>query len=313
MNTQKDERFDPVLPLPVKDLGACLPWLWLGTWSMGGEGFGPHDLSLSMRTLELAFERGIRHFDTAGFYAQGRSEELLSRAFSRVRNEVFLSSKGGLFRKGRRVWHDARPEALFRALEKSLERLGTDYLDLFQLHWPDPRVPLDESIDALKGLRDKGLIRYWGVGNLSSGQVLNYLGEGELIPHQVHFNPVHKEGLKILRAGRQGKRCINCVISPFEQGLLVSPPLLEKRLGKKDVRNRNPYFKDKRLKKRLSAFFDACLQKGISPVCAVMKWILKHREVDVIIPGPRTPTQLNEILDGIRDERDVLSEVGEFL
>ena len=174
-------------------------------------------------------------------------------------------------------------------------------------------MPLGESIDALKGLKNKGLIRYWGVGNLSSGQVLNYIREGELIPHQVHFNPAHKEGLKILQAGRQGKRCINCVISPFEQGLLVSPSLLEKGLGKKDVRNRNPYFKDARLKKRLSAFFNACLQKGISPVSAVIKWILKHREVDVIIPGPRTPTQLIEILDGIRDEREVLSEVGDFL
>ena len=142
MALRKDERFDPALPLPVKGQDACLPWLWVGTWSMGGEGFGPHDLSLSMRTLEHAFERGIRHFDTAGFYAQGRSEELLSKAFSRVRKEVFLSSKGGLFRKGRRVWHDARPKALFRALEKSLERLGTDYLTFFSSTGQIPVCPL---------------------------------------------------------------------------------------------------------------------------------------------------------------------------
>ena len=281
--------------LPVKGKAASMPWLWIGTWSMGGEGFGPHDLSLSIKTLEKAYELGLRHFDTAGFYAQGRSEELIRKVFSRVRKRIFISTKGGLWRKGRRVWHDARPEALRLALIESLERLGTDYIDLFQLHWPDPDVPLNESIDALRQLKEEGLTRYWGVGNLSVEQVKYHLPSGGLIPHQVHFNPVHKEGIKVLKAGKVERRCLNCVISPFEQGLLVSPTLFKKGLGKKDVRNRNPYFKDEKIKKRLSRFFDACEEQGIYPASAVLAWILGHREVDIVIPGPKRPEHIGEI------------------
>ncbi len=281
--------------LPIKGKAVSMPWLWIGTWSMGGEGFGPHDLSLSIKTLEKAYEMGLKHFDTAGFYAQGRSEELIRKVFSTVRKRIFISTKGGLWRKGRRVWHDARPESLRLALIKSLERLGTDYIDLFQLHWPDPDVPLNESIDALRQLKEEGLTRYWGVGNFNVEQVKQNLPAGGFIPHQVHFNPLHKEGLMVLKAGKEENRCINCVISPFEQGLLASPTFFEKGIGKKDVRNRNPYFKDEKIKKRLSRFFDACKRRGIYPSTAILSWIIEHREVDLIIPGPRRPDHIEEI------------------
>ncbi len=264
---------------------------------MGGEGFGPHDMALSLKTLKAAFYHGIRHFDTAGLYAQGRSESLLAKAFSGARSKVFISSKGGLERQGRKVWHNARPDALRRALVASLKRLRTDYLDLFQLHWPDPKVPLDESIGALREFRQEGLIRYWGVGNLSSNQVIKYLKAGRLVPHQVHFNPIYQSGIQVLKAGRESSRCINCVISPLEQGLLASAILVKKRLGKKDLRRRNPLFHDRKTKEYLTHFFDQCTQMGISPVMAVINWILAHDEVDIVIPGPRKPEQLKVLME----------------
>ncbi len=282
--------------MPADEKGVTLSWLWIGTWSMGGEGFGPHDLKLSLQTLEAAYETGIRHFDTAGFYAQGRSEELLKKAFGgNRRSKVFISSKGGLWREGRRVWHDARPEALKKALYQALERLGADYIDLFQLHWPDPKVPLDESIGALQQLRDQGLIRFWGAGNLTAEQVKRFIAPEGTMPHQVHFNPIHRDGLAILKAGRDCDRCINCIISPFEQGLLTSSRLLEKELGKKDVRNRNPYFKSAFAKKLASELFSRCSQQGVSPAAAVLAWIIEHQEVDIVIPGPRRPEHLEPI------------------
>jgi aryl-alcohol dehydrogenase-like predicted oxidoreductase len=298
------------IPLPLEPEGLRYPGLWIGTWSMGGEGFGPHDLSESLSTLKAAFDAGIRHFDTAGFYAQGRSEELLRKAFSAVREKVFLSSKGGLKRQGRRVWHDARPESLRQALHDTLKRLDTDYLDLFQLHWPDPAVPIDESVDALRQMRSEGLIRFWGAGNLSAEQVLKYIGPGERIPHQVHFNPIHQEGLAIMQAGREGSRCINCVISPFEQGLLVNPHYLTARLGKKDVRRRNPYFGDEELKKRLESLFDLLKRRSVLPERAILAWLMGMEEVDVVIPGPRRCEQLKRLIDGLwgwnRMEKEIL-------
>ncbi len=293
--SQEPLKQQPGIPLPIDPEGVLFPNLWIGTWSMGGEGFGPHDLGLSLRTLETAYEQGVRHFDTAGFYAQGRSEVLLAKAFGRVRPKVFISTKGGLERVGRKVWHDARPEALRQALFQSLDRLKTDYVDLFQLHWPDPETPLDESISALKALKQEGLIRYWGVGNLSAHEVLGYIGPGEMAPHQVHFNPIYRSSFQVLQAGRRDFRCLNCIVSPLEQGLLASGIYLSKELGKKDIRRRNPCFHDKGIRKWLEGLFHRCSLRGLSPVTVVLSWILSHKEVDVVIPGPRKPDQLDEI------------------
>ena len=293
------------VPGPLDPEGLRWPRLWIGTWSMGGEGFGPHDLGLSLRTLEEAYDAGIRHFDTAGFYAQGRSEELLKKAFSSIRKSVYISSKGGLWRQGRRVWHDASPEALKKALHQSLDRLGTDYLDLFQLHWPDPSVPLDESLDALRRFRDEGLIRFWGAGNLTASQVRRHIRPGERILHQVHFNPVHRQGLAVMRAGREERRCINCVYSPFEQGLLADPRHLKAALGKKDFRRRNPYFFRNDVRKWLHAFFEACAEAKVSAPGAILSWIMHHPESDAIVAGPRSPRQLHRITSWLHSLEDI--------
>ncbi len=295
--------------LPVEHKDVPFTGLWIGTWSMGGEGFGPHDLAFSLSTLQEAFAKGFRHFDTAGFYASGRSEELLAKAFSKKRKEIFISTKGGLWRRGRKVWHDASPKALRDALYQSLKRLKTDYIDLFQLHWPDPGVPVDESLGAMEEFKREGLIRFVGVGNLSSQMIRAYIKPGMLIAHQVHFNPVYFETLDSLRAGKEGARCINCVTSPFEQGLLVSPIYLKKRLGKKDVRNRNPLFSDHALKKRLQYFFDKCADEGVSPAASITGWLLAKSEVDVVIPGPRRPEHIHDLLEGIRLDKSCVDLV----
>jgi len=285
---------------PVDAAHIPYPRVWIGTWSMGGEGFGPHDLSESVKTLEKAYQSGFRHFDTAGFYANGRSEELLAKVFGRVRKRIFISTKGGLWREGRRVWHDARPEALRQALFESLDRLRTDYLDLFQLHWPDPNVPLEESLGALEELKREGLVRFIGVGNLTGEAIRKFIKPGMLIPHQVHFNPICTKNVDSLKAGREGARCINCVTSPFEQGLLVNPVYLKKRLGKKDVRNRNPFFKDLALRNSLKNFFNGCVESDVSPAAVVLNWLLARDDIDIVIPGPRLPSQIYELLEGLK-------------
>jgi len=267
---------------------------------MGGEGFGPHDLSLSVATLQKAYEMGFRHFDTAGFYAQGRSEELIKKVFFKRRKKVFISTKGGLWRHGRKVWHDASPNALRRSLEESLSRLQTDYIDLFQLHWPDPKIPITESLGAITKFKEEGLVRFVGAGNLSSSQIERYIMPGDCMPLQTHYNPIHIDGLEVLRAGRKEDRCINCVISPFEQGLLASSQLVKQSLGKKDVRNRNPYFRDQGVKDRVLRFFEGCEAEGVEPVVKVLRWLFSHKEVDIVIPGPRRPEQLDKILEGIQ-------------
>jgi aryl-alcohol dehydrogenase-like predicted oxidoreductase len=281
--------------LPKNPVDVPTPWLWLGTWSMGGEGFGQHDERESLKVLHSAVETGIRHFDTAGFYAHGRSEKLLQQTIIPDRQKFFISSKGGLVWNGRSVEHRASPGELKSQLYESLERLKTDYLDLYQLHWPDPKVPVPESIAALKDLQKSGLIRYWGVSNLSERDIYHYLIKEDNIPHQVHFNPVHRN-FNVLHAGE--KECINCIISPLEQGLLVRGQSLsgQEGIGKKDIRSRNPYFSDLKVlvwRKRLN---ELMVQSPLSKVSLILMWICAQPHVHAIIPGPRKPVQIDEIL-----------------
>jgi aryl-alcohol dehydrogenase-like predicted oxidoreductase len=285
---------------------------------MGGVGYGRADIRLSRKSIRLALEKGIRHFDTAGFYAKGQSERLLMAELSPVRKEVFISTKGGLVWEGNRVFHRARPEELKEQLLASLDRLGTDYVDLFQLHWPDPDVPIKESISALEDMKRSGLIRFWGAGNLKARQILEHFRPGSLVPLQTPFNPCRMASQDILKAGHHGSRTINCIVSPFEQGLLTDPKFIGRPPGKKDIRRKNPLFLCQNLKRPLGQFFHWILDHDISAAAFLLLWLLCLREVDIVIPGPRTPGQVEEVfqhvkwLDGTglleRDLHDILEE-----
>jgi aryl-alcohol dehydrogenase-like predicted oxidoreductase len=284
------------LLLPKDPSNAKTPWLWIGTWSMGGEGFGSHDEKESLKVLHTAVDNDIHHFDTAGFYAHSKSEKLLQKIIKTDRQEFFISSKGGLVWNGRKVTHRASPEELKRQLFESLERLKTDYLDLYQLHWPDPEVPVRESIHSLKELQQEGLIRFWGVGNLREQDVRDILQEEINIPHQVHFNPIHRNE-SVLQAGMNC--CINCITSPLEQGLLGrgKSSFGKQSIGNKDLRVRNPYFSDPKVVRWNNRLGDLLNQHSLSKVSLVLMWICSRPHVHGVIPGPRKMEQLNEILE----------------
>ncbi len=280
---------------PLEGGLAATPWLWLGTWSLGGEGFGAHDLAESRRLLEEAVEAGIRHFDTAGFYAHGKSEELVGKVVRERRRELFLSTKGGLVWEGRSVRHRARPADLQESLDDSLRRLQTDYVDLYQLHWPDPEVPIAESVGALEELCAAGKARFWGVGNLQPEDVRTHLRPGALVPHQVAFNPVHRND-RVLAAGAEERRALNCVVSPFEQGLLAAGRGSRglEALGKRDARRRNPRFSDPEV---LSWVVElGRLSEATTRASTVLLWILSQPGVHVVVPGPRVPSQLRALM-----------------
>lgn len=275
---------------PVAGDGGPFPWLWIGTWGLGGEGFGWQRGADSRAVLQTALAAGVRYFDTAGFYGHGKSEAALAAAIRGHRQRVFIATKGGLWWNGRRVFHDASPTALARALSESLERLRTDYVDLFQLHWPDPEIPLQTSLKALAELAARGLTRCFGVCNLNAAQVRQLLTVGGEIPHQVHFNPIHRHTRSILEAGNQGRRCANCAVSPLEQGLIAGKSPAE--LGKRDVRRRNVLFREPAALKWVHQLQQLAALAGVSPVVATLMWIVAEPGVSAVIAGPRTPSQL---------------------
>src|SRR3979490_657022 len=133
----------------------------IGTWAIGGWMWGGTDEGESIATLQAAFEHGINIIDTAPVCGFGRSEEIVGRAIAegRLRADVLIATKAGLQWEGGRVSRNASRARIMREVEESLHRLRTDYIDIYQVHWPDPLVTIEETADVMHALFKQGKIR----------------------------------------------------------------------------------------------------------------------------------------------------------
>src|SRR6201995_3169758 len=132
----------------------------IGTWAIGGWMWGGTDEAESIATIRRAFEHGINIVDTAPVYGFGRSEEIVGKAIAegRLRANVLIATKAGLQWESGRVSRNASRSRILREVEDSLRRLQTDHIDIYQVHWPDPLVEIEETADAMHGLLNKGKI-----------------------------------------------------------------------------------------------------------------------------------------------------------
>jgi aryl-alcohol dehydrogenase-like predicted oxidoreductase len=126
----------------------------IGTWAIGGWMWGGTDEAESIATIRAAFEHGINIVDTAPVYGFGRSEEIVGRAIaeSGLRSDVLIATKAGLQWEGGKVSRNASRARIMREVEDSLRRLRTDHIDIYQVHWPDPLVTIEETADAMHTL-----------------------------------------------------------------------------------------------------------------------------------------------------------------
>lgn len=157
---------------------------------MGGAGaFGPQEEQDSIDALKEAYDVGINFFDTAEAYGEGYSEQLLGRALGDKRADIVISSKVAR-------WNMA-PDDIITACDRSLKNLGSDYIDLYMLHWPNRDVPLAESIGALKTLKEAGKIRWYGVSNFGTQDLDEALALGEIsvnqLPYHLFFRAIEFE------------------------------------------------------------------------------------------------------------------------
>ena len=123
---------------------------------------------------------GINLFDSAEGYGDGYSEEILCKALSDRRDKVLVASKVSV--------SNLKPEDLRGSCEASLKRLGMDYMDIYQIHWPNWDIPLEDSIGALEALRSEGKIRFYGVSNFGKQDLTEALGKGDIVSDQLPYN-----------------------------------------------------------------------------------------------------------------------------
>src|SRR6202045_4228887 len=141
----------------------------IGTWAIGGGVWGGTDEAESIATIRTAFEHGINIVDTAPVYGFGRSEEIVGKAIAegRLRADVLIATKAGLQWNAGKVSRNASRARIIQEVEDSLRRLRTDYIDIYQVHWPDPLVTIKETAEAMYTLFEQGKIRAIGVSNFS--------------------------------------------------------------------------------------------------------------------------------------------------
>src|SRR5258707_138033 len=145
----------------------------IGTWAIGGWMWGGSEEKESIETIRAALDQGITVVDTAPVYGFGRSEEIVGKALaaSGLRSRAVIATKAGLDWRDGKVFRNASRERITREVEDSLARLRTDYIDIYQVHWPDPLVPMEETASAMAELYKQGKIRAIGVSNFSVAQI----------------------------------------------------------------------------------------------------------------------------------------------
>jgi aryl-alcohol dehydrogenase-like predicted oxidoreductase len=277
-----------------------------GAWAVGGGGFewswGAQDDEESIAAIHHALELGVNWIDTAAQYGFGHSEEVVGRAIAGLDERPFIFTKGGQPEgPGGATLHDLTRHGLRSELEASLNRLGLDAVDLYQIHWPIPDEQIEEGWAALVELRDEGLARHIGVSNFSVEQLRRSqeIAPVETLqpPYSLISRDVEDEILPY--AEREGIGVI--VYSPMGSGLLTGAMSRERIEGlpDDDWRRRAPPFREPQLSDNL-ALADRLREVGerhrTTAGAVAVAWTVRNPAVDAAIVGFRGPDQVDPIV-----------------
>ena len=190
----------------------------LGTWGIGGAGWDDYPDEMRLDTIKAAVEAGINLIDTAPAYNGGRSEQCIGRALEQIgaRKDVYIVTKtGNDFIDGQYV-RNGKADNIFALCERSLRNLRTDYIDILLLHWPDPKVSLEETFGAMNRLKEQGIIGHIGASNLTKDQMIEAEKYTEIEVYQPHFSMLtqeneetiswaHEKGIGVMAYGSLGR------------------------------------------------------------------------------------------------------------
>ncbi|HEU0019448.1 MAG TPA: aldo/keto reductase [Thermoleophilaceae bacterium] len=276
-----------------------------GTWQLGGE-WGKFDEQRAIEAIRHARDLGINFFDTAQAYGFGASERLLAKALEEelqdAREDVVIATKGGLRPVDGGVERDSYPEFLRHGAEQSLEALGVEYIDLYQVHWPDPDTPFEETGAVLAELVDEGKIRHVGVSNYSAEQMeeLSQTVQVETTqpPYHLFAREIEDEVLPWCLDNDVGV----LVYGPLAHGLLTGAIDEDTDFADDDWRSGSPQFSEANLRRNVAVvrqLTEVADGLGCTLSQLAIAWTLMHRAVDVAIVGSRSPEHIEESLGAL--------------
>lgn len=270
-----------------------------GTWQFGGE-WGSIDEQELQNAIRKALDFGINFFDTAQGYGFGAAEQVLGRALEpelkRSREDVAIATKGGLrMDESEGLVRDSSPQWLRQGVEDSLRYLGTDYIDLYQIHWPDPDIPFAETAGTLEELVTEGKIRYVGASNFDVSQMAEFERtrklDGLQPPYHLFRRDVERDILPYCSEHGVGV----LVYGPLAHGLLSGKMSQDTRLDSDDWRAGSPLFQGENFRRNLEKVDELkrfAAERGTTVAQLAITWTLANPAVDVAIVGGRRPDHI---------------------
>ncbi|HEX7449861.1 MAG TPA: aldo/keto reductase [Pirellulales bacterium] len=271
----------------------------LGCWPISGMTSVGVTEADSLATIAACFDLGVNFLDTAYCYGRaGESEQLIRRAIGQRREEMAIATKGGIHwgADGKQV-RDARPQTLRRQCDESLQRLGTDRVELFYLHAPDPQVPVAESAGALKELLDAGKTRSAGLSNATVEQLQEFVSVCPLAAYQPHYNLLQREIERDTLPWCQAHGVSVVVYWPLLKGLLAGKLPRDHMFAPGDGRAKYPMFqgdewcKNQELVDELRAI---AADAGRTVAQLVINWTIHRSGITAALCGAKRPDQIRE-------------------
>jgi aryl-alcohol dehydrogenase-like predicted oxidoreductase len=276
----------------------------LGTWAIGGWMWGGSDEADAVKTIRAALDLGITLIDTAPVYGFGRSEELVGRAIAEHggRERVLIATKAGLEWRDGQVFRNASARRIRAEIEDSLRRLRTTYVDIYQVHWPDPLAPLEESAEALRRLFEQGTIRAIGVSNFSPEQMDAFSAVAPLHVVQPPYNLFERQIEKDVLPYAEEHELAVLAYGALCRGLLSGRMRPDTGFDGDDLRQTDPKFQPPHYAQYLSAVaaLDQLAREryGKSVLALAVRWILDQGPT-IALWGARRPDQLARVEDAL--------------
>ncbi len=282
-----------------------------GAWAAGGWMWGGTERKDAIEAIRVSYSLGVTSIDTAPIYGQGTSEEIVGEAIKGIpRDKVQILTKYGMrwdLKKGEfgfssknnqgediSIYKYAGKESIIKECEDSLKRLGTDYIDLYQIHWPDSTTPIEETMEAVVRLIEQGKVRYAGVSNYNVSQMQEAAKYIPIVSNQVPYSMVKRDiETELVPYCIENKKSI-LAYSPLERGLLTGKMRPGHKFAEGDHRQQVPFFKDENLK-RTNAFLDSIKpiadRKRITLGQLVILWTLEQPGITIALVGARNAEQ----------------------
>ena len=277
----------------------------LGTWAIGGWMWGGTDDRESIRTIQAALDQGINLIDTAPVYGFGHSEEVVGKALATNgrRQRAVIATKTGLEWKNGKPFRNASRARIVKEVEDSLRRLQTDVIDIYQVHWPDPAVSIEETAAAMAELHRAGKIRAVGVSNFSPAQMNAFAAVAPLHTAQPPYNLFEREIEHDVLPYCHDKHVVMLGYGALCRGLLSGRMTEASRFSGDDLRKSDPKFEMPRFRQYLDAVAQldrfAHERYGKRVIHLAVRWALDRYDAGVALWGARRADQLtaiNEVL-----------------